>query len=60
MPKVQLTDDQLSELIDTLTGEIDNLRKTQGVVVPNGPDAVEMKRRESVLLEILEVLEDAV
>ena len=60
MPKVQLTDDQLSELIDTLYGEIDNLRKTQGVVVPNGPDAVEMKRREGVLLEILEVLEDTV
>lgn len=60
MPKFRLTEDQLSELIDTLHGEIDNLRKTQGVVVPNGPDAVEMKRREGVLLEILEVLEDAV
>lgn len=59
MPKFRLTEDQLSELIDTLYGEIDNLRKTQGVVVPNGPDAVEMKRREGVLLEILEVLEDA-
>ena len=60
MPKFRLTEDQLSELIDTLHGEIDNLRKTQGVVVPNGPDAVEMTHRESVLLEILEVLEDAV
>ncbi len=59
MPKFRLTEDQLSELIDTLHGEIDNLRKTQGVVVPNGPDAVEMKHREGVLLEILEVLEDA-
>lgn len=60
MPKFRLTEDQLSELIDTLHGEIDNLRKTQVVVVPNGPDAVEMKRREGVLLEVLEVLEDAV
>ena len=59
MPKFRLTEDQLSELIDTLYGEIDNLRKTQGAVAPNGPDAVEMKRREGVLLEILEVMEDA-
>lgn len=59
MPRFSLSDEQATELIDTLYGEIDNLRKTQGVVVPNGPDAVEMKRREGVLLEILEVLEDA-
>ena len=59
MPRFSLSDEQVGELIDTLHGEIDNLRKTLGVVVPNGPDAVTMKHRESVLLEIMEVLEDA-
>lgn len=59
MPKIVLSNEQMGELIDTLYGEIDNLRKTQGVVVPNGPDSVTMKHRESVLLEILEILEDA-
>lgn len=60
MPKFRLTDDQLSELIDTLTGEIEDLRRQRDQWAHTDPDSVESKHRESVLLEILEVLEDAV
>ena len=59
MPKIELSDEDLGELKDLLVGEIDRLRHVIQEVTPNGPCAVEMKHRESVLLEILEVLEDA-
>lgn len=60
MPKLRLTQDQLSELIDTLTGEIEDLRRQRDLWAHTDPDSVESKHRESVLLEILEILEDAV
>lgn len=58
MPKIRLTHDQVGELVDTLTGEIADLRKKLLSVEKNGPADVEMRHRESVLMEILEVLED--
>lgn len=60
MPKFRLTEDQLSELIDTLTGEIEDLRRLRDLWAHTEPDSVESMHRESVLLEILEVLEDTV
>lgn len=59
MPKVRLAAEQVGELIDTLYGEIDTLRKQRGDTPDGGPDNIESSRRESVLLEILEILEDA-
>lgn len=60
MPKVKLTAEQVGELIDILYGEIDELRKYMVPADPRGAALVEMKHREGVLLEILEVLEDTV
>lgn len=59
MPKIKLTDQQASELIDLLASEIDSLRRQRAHELEYTPAFEEMKHRESVLLEILEVLEDA-
>lgn len=60
MPKFRLSDDQLSEVIDLIVGEIADLRQRLLGVDAQSVDAVEWKHREALLAEALDILEDAV
>jgi hypothetical protein len=59
MPKISLSEEQVAELIDLLAGEIGVLSIQLPTHREDDPDYVEGKHRESVLLEIMEILEDA-
>lgn len=60
MPKIDLSDEQWSELVDVVSDAVAFASgKLARMPDDYGPDAVEMKHRESMLLEILEVLENA-
>ena len=59
MPRVTLTDDELSSVIDLVVAEIDRLRGLLAGAEAGGPDDVEWRHTESELLELMEKLEDA-
>lgn len=59
MPKLSLSDEQLGEVIDLVANEIGVISISLQALREDDPDYVEGKHRESVLLEIMEILEDA-
>lgn len=59
MPKISLSEEQVAELIDLLAGEIGVLSIQLPTHREDDPEYVEGKHRESVLLEMMEILEDA-
>lgn len=59
MPKIVLSEEQLAEVIDLVAGELGVLSVELPTHRQDGPDYVEGKHRQSVLLEIMEILEDA-
>lgn len=59
MATIDLTDEQITEVIDLVANEIGVLSIALQAYREDDPDYVEGKHRESVLLEIMEILEDA-
>ena len=59
MPKIVLSAEQITEVIDLVANEIGVLSISLQAHREDDPEYVEGKHRESVLLEILEILEDA-
>lgn len=59
MPKIVLSEEQLAEVIDLVAGELGVLSVELPTQREDDPDYVEGKHRQSVLLEIMEILEDA-
>lgn len=59
MPKIVLSEEQLAEVIDLVAGELGVLWVELPTHREDDPDYVEGKHRQSVLLEIMEILEDA-
>lgn len=59
MAKIVLSEEQITELIDLVANEIGVLSISLQAYREDDPDHVEGKHRESVLLEIMEILEDA-
>ena len=59
MPKIVLSEEQIAEVIDLVANEIGVLSIALPAYREDDPDYVEGKHRESVLLEIMEILEDA-
>ena len=59
MPKIVLSEEQVAEVIDLVANEIGVLSISLQAYREDDPDYVEGKHRESALLEIMEILEDA-
>jgi hypothetical protein len=59
MPKIELTDEQAEELIDTVDGRIDDLSDRIERLLKIGEDALELQHVRSVLSDILHLLEIA-
>jgi hypothetical protein len=63
MPTIELTDEQAEELRDVLSDELISVRAAVALNAHWGggddPDIVEMRHRQSVLSDILELLEIA-
>jgi phosphoglycerate-specific signal transduction histidine kinase len=61
MPKIELTDEQADELSDALRERMDTLdRKIQKFARPDDdPDVIQVRHVQSVLSDILELLEIA-
>lgn len=59
MATIDLTDEQITEVIDLVANEIGVLSIALQAYREDDPDYVEGKHRESVLLEVMEILEDA-
>lgn len=59
MPKIDLSEDDISELIDLLEAEIERVEFLMREVQKNGPSYVEFDHRARCLKQILQTLEDA-
>lgn len=59
MPKIVLSEEQIAEVIELVADELGVLSVELPTHREDDPDYVEGKHRESVLLEILQTLEDA-